>query len=101
MVQTMNRPALSQTESSLAGGQRSIRGGPVIQPRGLRRNIAALYVGVSPSKFDDWVSRRIMPHAKRIYGVTVWDRYELDQAFTALSDPNESDQDDIWSRVGS
>jgi predicted DNA-binding transcriptional regulator AlpA len=53
-------------------------------PRGLRRDVAAAYVGVSLSKFDDWVSRGLMPRPKRQDGVIVWDRLALDAAFEDL-----------------
>ncbi len=55
-----------------------------IEPRGLRRETAAAYIGVSPSKFDEWVSDGRMPKPKRVDGCVVWDRYALDQAFDAL-----------------
>lgn len=66
--------------------------------RGLRREEAAAYVGVSPTKFDDWVERRLMPKPKRIDGIVVWDRFQLDIYFDALPDevgagPNK------WDRV--
>lgn len=54
--------------------------------RGLRREEAAAYVGVSPTKFDDWVERKLMPKPKRIDGVVVWDRFQLDIYFDALPD---------------
>lgn len=55
-----------------------------LAPRGLRRDQAAAYIGVSPSKFDDWVSRSIMPGAGRIDGICIWDRLALDAAFNGL-----------------
>ena len=59
---------------------------PEIIPRGMRREPSARYVGVSPTKFDDWVSRRMMPAGRKIDGVVLWDRLELDEAFEALKD---------------
>jgi predicted DNA-binding transcriptional regulator AlpA len=53
-------------------------------PRGLRRPAAAHYVGVSPTKFDEWVAERLMPQPKQEGGVVVWDRLELDAAFDLL-----------------
>lgn len=55
-------------------------------PRGLRRPRAAFYLGVSPTKFDDWVTRGLMPEPKEEGGVVVWDRRALDDAFDALPD---------------
>jgi hypothetical protein len=59
------------------------------QPRGLRHDMAAAYVGVSPSKFDEWVKRGIMPRPKRQDSITIWDRRALDTAFDDLNDDNQ------------
>jgi predicted DNA-binding transcriptional regulator AlpA len=60
------------------------------QPRrGLRRVEAAIYVGVSPTKFDDWVKRGLMPKPKRQDDIVVWDQLSLDSAFEALRDEGE------------
>jgi predicted DNA-binding transcriptional regulator AlpA len=63
----------------------------------LSRVAAAVYVGVSPRTFDRMIRDGLMPRAVRIYGRTVWDRYALDEAFSALSD--QRDGDDRWDRV--
>ena len=55
-----------------------------IPRRGLRRETAATYVGVSPRKFDDLVSQGRMPKAARIDGVVVWDMRQLDLALDEL-----------------
>jgi predicted DNA-binding transcriptional regulator AlpA len=55
-----------------------------IIPRGLRREEAAIYIGVSPSKFDSMVTDGRMPKPKIIDGRRVWDRHQLDLAFEAL-----------------
>jgi predicted DNA-binding transcriptional regulator AlpA len=57
---------------------------PSLPPRGLSREQAAAYVGVSPSLFDAIVKDRRMPGPKRINARAVWDRLELDAAFAAL-----------------
>lgn len=55
------------------------------QPRrGLRREEAAAYVGVSPAKFDGWVKEGRMPKPKRIDGVVLWDIVRLDMAWDEL-----------------
>lgn len=56
----------------------------VCAPRGLRREAAAAYVGVSASKFDQWVAAGVMPQPKRRDGVVIWDRRALDTAFDEL-----------------
>lgn len=55
-------------------------------PRGLRREAAAAWVGLSPSKFDQLVKDGRLPQPKLIDGCVVWDRYRLDEAFELLPD---------------
>ncbi|MBI1620096.1 helix-turn-helix transcriptional regulator [Aquamicrobium zhengzhouense] len=57
-------------------------------PRGLSRDEAARYIGVSASKFDQMVADNCMPRPKRLGGRVVWDRVALDMAFNALPDEN-------------
>jgi predicted DNA-binding transcriptional regulator AlpA len=72
---------------------------PAFPPRGLRRPDAAAYVGVSPTKFDEWVSRGVMPGPKRIDGVVIWDLRTLDLAFDALPSSSLAPEADIWDSV--
>lgn len=72
---------------------------PQLAPRGLCREAAAQYVGVSAAKFDEMVTDHRMPGAKRIDGRKVWDREALDLAFGALPDedarnPWDDDEDE-------
>lgn len=53
-------------------------------PRGLSRDEAAHYIGVGTSKFDQMVHDGRMPRGKRIDGRVVWDRVQIDMAFTEL-----------------
>jgi hypothetical protein len=57
-----------------------------LPPRGLSREAAAQYVGISPVKFDEMVNDGRMPRPKRIDSRKVWDRRALDLAFDGLSD---------------
>jgi predicted DNA-binding transcriptional regulator AlpA len=52
--------------------------------RGLSRIEAALYIGVSPSKFHQLVDDGRMPGPRRIDGRKLWDVRELDQCFDDL-----------------
>jgi predicted DNA-binding transcriptional regulator AlpA len=61
-----------------------------LPPRGLQREAAAQYIGVSVGKFDEMVSDGRMPKPLRIDGRKVWDRRALDQAFDALGDGADS-----------
>lgn len=63
---------------------------PQITPRGLQREVAARYVGISATKFDELVNEGRMPQPRRIDGRKVWDRLELDDAFDAL--PHEAEE---------
>src|SRR6184192_3994382 len=57
-----------------------------IPRRGLSRVESAIYVGVSPTLFDQMVKDGRMPTPKRINGRVVWDIRALDDAFEALPD---------------
>jgi hypothetical protein len=63
-----------------------------LPPRGLSRLQAAEYIGVGPTKFDDLVADGRMPKPKRIDSRTVWDRAQLDDAFSALDDEATADR---------
>ena len=54
-----------------------------------------MYIGVSPSLFDNMVKDGRMPSAKRINARTVWDRKKLDAAFDALPD-HDGDANNPW-----
>lgn len=57
---------------------------PLPTQRGLNREAAAAYIGISASLFDELVRDGRMPAPKRINARTVWDRAKLDLAFDAL-----------------
>jgi hypothetical protein len=62
----------------------------------MRREAAAAYVGVSITKFDQWVAAGRMPGPKRVDGCVIWDRYQLDAAFDDLGDGGERNEwDDV------
>ncbi|RVD43066.1 hypothetical protein EN742_05945 [Mesorhizobium sp. M4A.F.Ca.ET.020.02.1.1] len=79
-----------------------------VQPRGLRRVSAAAYLGISPSHFDKARAAGNIPPAKTLFGVALWDRFDLDSLFdgkpTALDvkttavAANDND-DDWWDRA--
>ena len=83
-----------ETAHQYAGGQQ--RKGAILPlslpPRGLSRVQSAAYVGIGTSKFDEMVEDRRMPQPKVIDGRVVWDRHELDAAFSAL--PNRGGPDE-------
>jgi predicted DNA-binding transcriptional regulator AlpA len=63
----------------------------------LDRVIAAQYIGVSVSMFDQMVSDGRMPGPKRIGTRKVWDRAAVDKAFAAL--PEEGATENEWDAV--
>ena len=58
--------------------------------RGLGREEAAVYIGVSPSHFDALVNQEIMPRPRVAGSRLVWDIDELDFAFRDLPRKGES-----------
>jgi len=60
-----------------------------LPPRGLRREIAAAYIGVGSTKFDQMVREGAMPKPRIHGGRRLWDRSELDVAFGEL--PHDGD----------
>ena len=72
---------------------------PNLPPRGLDRPAAAAYIGVSPAKFDELVTDKRMPKARRIDGRIVWDIRELDSAFDALPHTDEAGPVNEWDEI--
>ena len=67
-----------------------------LPPRGLSREQAAAYVGVSPSLFDMLIRDGRMPGPKRVNSRVIWDRLKLDAAFEALADTDAGGPEDEW-----
>ena len=68
--------------------------------RGLRRQEAALYVGLGLRKFEMLVAEGRMPAPIKIDGCAIWDVWQLDAMFDDLAaetandnKPNEWDED--------
>jgi predicted DNA-binding transcriptional regulator AlpA len=76
-----------------------IRALSVIRPvprRGLSRDEAAMYVGISPSKFDQMMGDGRMPAPRRIDGRKVWDVLELDLCFDELPHDDAAPIGNSW-----
>lgn len=69
-----------------------------LPPRGLTREQAAAYIGVSVTLFDDMIADGRMPGPKRINARTVWDLRQLDSAFDQLptSQPKGKQTGNPW-----
>jgi hypothetical protein len=61
-------------------------------PRGLRRTLAAEYIGFSLLLFDKLVLEGQMPKPKRVHGRTIWDRIAVDRAFDLLDSGSPLDE---------
>ena len=71
-----------------------------LPPRGLSREQAAAYIGVSPGLFDAMVADGRMPSAKRFNTRRIWDRHQIDKAFSAIPDETgDIEADDVWSKA--
>ena len=65
--------------------------------RGLSRDEAAMYIGVSAGKFDELVANGRMPQPLRIGARKVWDLRALDLCFDAL--PRDDSVENSWGDV--
>jgi predicted DNA-binding transcriptional regulator AlpA len=54
-------------------------------PRGLRRRRAAAYLDMSERTFTMLVNEGKLPKPKKLRGMQIWDRQDLDAAFDELS----------------
>jgi hypothetical protein len=67
--------------------------------RGLSRDDAAIYCGVSATLFDRMVADGRMPGPRRIDGRKVWDIRALDVAFDRLPSENVAAAGTSWDRA--
>lgn len=63
------------------GRPRKARLETIYPPRGMRAERAAAYLDMSESSFLTLVAEGELPQGVAVRGMTVWDRYELDNAF--------------------
>ncbi len=72
-----------------------------LPPIGLAREIAAAYIDVSTTKFDQMVTDGRMPKPKKIDARRIWDRRQIDAALGALAvDDDDDDDNDEWNMDG-
>ncbi len=72
-----------------------------LAPRGLSRVLAAGYVGVSVSLFDQMVADGRMPRPKQVNSRKIWDRLAIDRYFEELdTDDHGSKWDDVGAEPG-
>lgn len=89
---------MSRPEDIAANDNKPRRGDALpraLPPIGLSREIAAAFIDVSPTKFDEMVKDGRMPRPKQIDSRRVWDRRKVEKAFSAL--PGDGvDADEEW-----
>lgn len=68
-------------------------------PRGLNRSESAEYIGVGTTLWDELVADGKMPKPKQIKARRVWDRFEIDVAFTELHTTESFAEDSSWDVV--
>ena len=73
---------------------------PMLPPRGLCREAAAAYVGVSPTTFDKLVKTKRMPAPRCIDARRLWDRHALDLVFDDLPTDGLDPSPNPWDAVG-
>ena len=74
----------------------------VIHPLGLSRDVSARYIGVKPTLFDQLVADGRMPPPLRINRRKVWNRIEIETAFSLLSRhvaANDHDDENEWDDI--
>jgi hypothetical protein len=64
--------------------------------RGLSRDEAAIYLGISASTFDELRSTGKIDPPRLIKGRKLWDIRELDMAFEALPRENQQVESSSW-----
>lgn len=68
---------------------------PNLAPRLVRREAAACYLGISPSKFSEMVAAGRLPRPKHLDGCVLWDVRDLDDMVDAL--PGEDAGENEWA----
>ena len=76
--------------------RRSIALSRPIPRRGLSRDEAAMYIGISAGKFDEMVADGRMPEPVKIDSRKLWDIRSLDLAFDALPRENDETEGSTW-----
>ncbi len=68
-------------------------------PRGMRRSVAAAYIGISPSHFDKQRAAGTIPAPRNMFGVELYDRADLDSLFEHKAPPAaDNDNRAFWDQ---
>ncbi len=71
-----------------------------LEPRGLSREEAADYCGISPSHFDNMRKAGTVPEPRELGGRLVYDRLELDSAFDRIPHKGQPGDTNPWNDRG-
>jgi hypothetical protein len=93
----MSRPPSTFQQQDVTRAPKAVAVGVGIARRGLSRVEAAIYVGISPSKFDQLIAGGRMPGPRRIDSRKVWDVRELDLFFDELPRHHAEEAVNTWA----
>lgn len=66
----------------------------IIEPRVLRREVAAHYLSISPTSFDSLVDGGLIPPPKTLKSrIKIWDRRALDRVIDDLFDDADAESE--------
>jgi predicted DNA-binding transcriptional regulator AlpA len=65
------------------------------EKRGLNRQQAANYIGISPSMFDELIKEGVLPQPVRLKSRVLWDIRRLDEAFDEIEGHEENPWDSL------
>lgn len=60
----------------------------------LRRDEAAASLGISPASFDKWVRDGLMPDARKVGGIKLWDAEQIRSSWRSLVEDVPAPSDD-------
>jgi predicted DNA-binding transcriptional regulator AlpA len=81
---------------SESNGRQSGKGDFGMFARGFSRALAAIYIGIGTTFFDQLVAEGKLPAPIKIGARRVWDRYDLDTAFEAFKETEIETTKNSW-----
>ena len=71
----------------------------LINPRGLRADDAASYLGMSKTKFLELVDKGTIPRAFTIDSIKIWDRFDLDAVIDAAKEVEAPSKNNSFDKI--
>jgi predicted DNA-binding transcriptional regulator AlpA len=68
-------------------------------PRGLRADDAAAYLGMGKTKFLELVGKGMIPRAFEIDGIKIWDRLDLDAVIDAAKQDTPPSENNSFDKI--